>query len=211
MPDALLQRLQQGLADLQLNLTLHQQQLLLQYVSMMMKWNKAYNLSAIRDPLEAIDKHIIDSLTLLPMLGNEQDYLDIGAGAGLPGIPLAIVKPDINITLVDSNGKKTRFIQQAIASLGLNNTRVMQSRIEQLPLDIKFDIVMARALATLEQMLIWLGPRLQADRKLLAMKGVFPEEELSQVPKGYTVSAVTALAVPGNAVSRHAVIVQAVA
>lgn len=205
MPEALASRLHQGQSAMGLALNQAQQTQLLDYLALLLKWNSRFNLSAIRDPIEALDKHILDSLSLQRFMEAGKKYLDIGAGAGLPGIPLAIICPEINITLVDSNGKKTRFIQQAISELGLSNAKVLQSRIEQLPHNLDYDVVLARALATISQMLLWLEPNFSTGKKLLAMKGVFPDQELREIDKAYTVGAVQELAVPGITGKRHLV------
>ena len=208
MPEQLAQRLADGLNVLNIRLAEARQQQLLAYIKLLMKWNRRFNLSAIRDPLQAVDKHLLDSLSLLPELEPGPDYLDIGAGAGLPGIPLAIARPELRFCLVDANGKKTRFMQQAVASLQLPNVRVLQTRIETLPPTLEFTVVTARALGTLAQMLEWLGPTLRPPRKLLAMKGVFPAQELSEIPAAYKVTAVKPLVtLPGTA-ARHAVVIE---
>lgn len=206
MPDrqSLLQRLRTGVSALDLSLTDEQYNLLIDYLELMMKWNKAFNLSAIRDPLEAVDKHLVDSLSMVPLIEQGKHYLDIGAGAGLPGIPLSIVVPEARFTMVDSNGKKTRFIQQAIMTLSLGNANVINSRIESLP-DIDFDIVTARALGTLAQMTEWLGSRLVGERYLLAMKGVYPEQEMQELSSEFVVEDVRPLAVSVVNAQRHAV------
>ena len=209
MPEALAARLSSGLSALDLTLSVHQQEQLLAYLAMLLKWNKAFNLSAIRDPQEALDKHLLDSLSLHPYIDGTARYLDIGAGAGLPGIPLAIIKPEMQITLVDSNGKKTRFMRQVISELGLTNASVLQTRVEAIPATLEFDVVLARALATISQMLNWLEPRFTKGKKLLAMKGVFPESELSEIDKAYTVTAINEIYVPGITAMRHLVEVQA--
>lgn len=209
MPSDLDAYLASGLQTIGLTLTPLQQHQLVRFIELMMKWNKAYNLSAIRDPIEAVDKHLLDSLSLLPMLESYCAILDIGAGAGLPGIPLAIARPDCKITLVDSNGKKTRFMSHCAQQLGLTNVSVIHSRIEQLPDDIDFELVTARALATIAQMLAWLHPLMTPGRKLLAMKGQFPQQELSEIPNGYTVLRVDKLPSLRNADARHAVFIQA--
>lgn len=204
VPDPLLAKLERGCQQLGLRLSAAQLAQLISYLQLMMKWNKAFNLSAIRDASEAVDKHLLDSLSLVSQMEPGKRYLDIGAGAGLPGIPLAIACPDIVVTMVDGNGKKTRFIQQAIAELGLTNANVIHSRIEQLPM-LEFDVVMARALGTLAQMLDWLGERLDHGRQMLAMKGIYPEQELSELPSRYKVDAITAIDVPGIDAQRHVV------
>lgn len=193
---------------MQLDLNNAQYEQLIAYLQLMMKWNKSFNLSAIRDPFEAVDKHLVDSLSLMPLISQNTRYLDIGSGAGLPGIPLSITFPNSSFIMVDSNGKKTRFIQQAILSLKLNNASVIHSRIEQLPATVEFDIVMARALGTLRQMLEWLGDRVIGGRQLLAMKGVYPQQEIEELPENFIVSDVVAMEVAGLEAQRHAIWVQ---
>lgn len=206
MPDrqSLLQRLRNGVSVLDLTLTDTQLDALLDYLELMMKWNKAFNLSSIRDPMEAVDKHLVDSLSMVPLIEHGKHYLDIGAGAGLPGVPLSIAVPEARFTMVDSNGKKTRFIQQAIMTLSLANATVINSRIESLP-DIDFDIVTARALGTLAQMTEWLGSRLVGERYLLAMKGVYPEQEMQALSSEFVVEDVKSLDVSVIDAERHAV------
>ena len=204
MPDSVKNRITKGVNALDLSLTESQIDLLEAYLNLLMKWNKAFNLSAIRNIDEAVDKHLIDSLSLVPEMIAGKRYLDIGAGAGLPGIPLAIACPEITVTMVDSNGKKTRFIQQVISQLSINNAAVIQSRIEAIP-EVEFDVVMARALGTLAQMLSWLGDKFTDSHQMLAMKGVFPEEELSALPSHYKVNDIKALSVPGIDAERHLV------
>jgi len=193
-----------GCEALKLQLTAAQQDALLQYLLLLMKWNKAFNLSAIRNVDEALQKHLLDSLSVLPYLAPDKIYLDIGSGAGLPGIPLAIALPQAHFVLVDSNGKKTRFLQQTVAQLGLRNVTIHNCRIEQLP-EITFDIVMARALATLAQMVQWLADRLGPSQQLLAMKGVYPADEIAELPRQYAVSHVDNLDIPALQAERHLV------
>lgn len=141
----MLEQLQQGCDELELDLSLAQQQQLISYVELLDKWNKVYNLTSVRDPQQMISRHILDSLAILPYLRGAT-LLDVGTGAGLPGIPLAIVRPELAVTLLDSNAKKTRFLQQAKAELALDNVTVVQARIEQAELP-QFDMVTARAFA----------------------------------------------------------------
>ena len=160
--------------------------LLLSYLEQLIKWNKAYNLTAIKDGLEMIDRHLLDSLSLLPFLEQALDsersldnLIDVGTGAGLPGIPLAIVYPDLNITLLDSNGKKTRFMFQACLHLGLKNVEVENNRVEKYSPAQKFDIVTSRAFASLNDMVQGTQHLLAENGEYWAMKGVYPEQELA--------------------------------
>ncbi|MBB3048684.1 16S rRNA (guanine527-N7)-methyltransferase [Litorivivens lipolytica] len=194
--------LERGLKALDLDLSETQTDLLLRYLALLVKWNRAYNLTAIRDPQEMVIKHLLDSLTVVPYI-TRQRLLDVGTGAGLPGIPLAIVYPDKQFELLDSNGKKTRFLTQVVAELGLPNVRVHNLRIESGQLEPVYEGILSRAFASLADMTRDCGPLLIQGGELLAMKGVYPTEELSQLPKPYIVKSSHALAVPGLTGDRH--------
>lgn len=197
-------RLVQGIAALGLTLDSAQQERLLAYLALLVKWNKAYNLTAIRDPLEMVTKHLLDSLAVLPHLHGTQ-VLDVGSGAGLPGIPLAIADPAREFTLLDSNGKKTRFLLQAKGELGLSNLSVVHSRLEQYRPGQLFDTVTARAFASLADMTAGTAQLLAPGGSLLAMKGEFPQAELDALPLGFVVREIIALTVPGLEAQRHLV------
>ena len=187
------EKLVQGLMALGLVLSSPQQEQLLNFVKLITKWNKAYNLTAVRDPLEMVALHLLDSLAILPHVEPPR-VADIGTGAGLPGIPLAICMPDCHFTLVDSNSKKTRFVQQAVLELKLENVEVLHSRVELLKPEHLFTTVMSRAFANMNDIL-QLTTHLLADNGiLLAMKGLVPEQELAQLNTNYTV---IPLKVPG--------------
>ena len=187
------EKLVQGLMALGLVLSSPQQEQLLNFVKLITKWNKAYNLTAVRDPLEMVALHLLDSLAILPHVEPPR-VADIGTGAGLPGIPLAICMPDCHFTLVDSNSKKTRFVQQAVLELKLENVEVLHSRVELLKPEHLFTTVMSRAFANMNDIL-QLTTHLLADNGiLLAMKGLVPEQELAQLNTNHTV---TPLKVPG--------------
>ena len=179
---------------------------LLAYLALLDRWNRTYNLTAIRDPREMVTRHLLDSLAMHPFVENEA-LADLGTGPGLPGIPLAIAKPRLQVTLVESNGKKARFLREAVRTLGLANARVAESRAEALDEPGAFDAITARALDTLVGIIEVGGHLLKPGGKLLAMKGVRPEEEIAALPGGWTVSTVNALAVPGLVGERHLVIV----
>lgn len=196
------EQLETGLAQLALSLDDRQIEQLLAYLALLLKWNRAYNLTAIRDPGEMVAKHLLDSLSIAPYI-HGQRFLDVGTGAGLPGIPLAICFPDKRFELLDSNGKKTRFLQQAIAELALTNCAVHRSRIEGSGLGAEFDGILSRAFASLSDMAQACGPLLNSTGVLLAMKGQYPAQELSQLPKPYIVKGSHALAVPGLGGERH--------
>ncbi|MFT5032260.1 MAG: 16S rRNA (guanine527-N7)-methyltransferase [Bermanella sp.] len=198
------EQLQVGLAQLALPSPLVERQIdqLMVYLALLVKWNKAYNLTAIRDVGEMVAKHLLDSLSIAPYLQGQR-FLDVGTGAGLPGIPLAICFPDKHFELLDSNGKKTRFLQQVVAELGLTNCLIHRARIESCGLAPDYDGILSRAFASLADMAEACGPLLRREGVLLAMKGQYPGEELSQLPKPYIVMGSHLLAVPGQAGGRH--------
>ena len=178
-----------GLAELKLNLDAAQIEKLLAFIKLIEKWNKAYNLTAVRDVQEMVSMHLLDSLAILPYIQGPS-IADIGTGAGLPGIPLAICCPDYRFTLVDSNSKKTRFVQQAVLELQLKNVQVVHSRVESLKPQSLFATVISRAFASMADILR-LTSHLQAeDGVLLAMKGQVPGEELAVLNQHYQVIAV---------------------
>ena len=204
--DPLHARLASGLTQLGVSVPDSDRQRFIAYVHLLAKWNKAYNLTAVRDPDEMITRHVLDSLTLLPYLHGKR-LLDIGSGAGLPGIPLAIARPDSSFTLIDANAKKTRFIVQTIGELGLKNVEAVQARVENYRPVQKFDTLMSRAFASIADMLANTQHLCAADGRFLAMKGVYPQEELAGIAADYTVQEVVALQVPGLDAARHVVII----
>ncbi|PHS71621.1 MAG: 16S rRNA (guanine(527)-N(7))-methyltransferase RsmG [Methylophaga sp.] len=203
MTEELLQQLQQGCQDLGLVLTLEQQQKLLLYVELLAKWNKVYNLTSVRDEGEMISRHILDSLAILPFLSGTS-MLDVGSGAGLPGIPVAIARPDLAVTLLDSNSKKTRFLQQVKAELALSNLSVVHSRIEHAELP-RFSMVTARAFSTIDNIIDLTGRHCDDAGCLLLMKGAYPEEELKFISTSFMLKEVVSLTVPGCDGQRHLV------
>lgn len=187
------EKLLQGLAALGLPVDESQREALLGFIKLIAKWNKAYNLTAVRDPLEMVSLHLLDSLAILPHLKAPR-IADIGTGAGLPGIPLAICLPDCHFTLVDSNSKKTRFVQQTVLELRLKNVEVVHSRVELIKPQQLFSTVICRAFAGMADIVKLTGHLLADDGLLLAMKGQIPEQELAEISLDYTV---VPLAVPG--------------
>ena len=180
---------------------------LFDYLALLHRWNGTYNLTAIRDPRAMVDKHLLDSLAMAPYLDGVARLADLGTGPGLPGIPLAIVRPALRVALVESNGKKARFLREAVRRLGLSNAEVVESRIEAYDPSAGFDAVTARALATLPQILALGGHLLTPGGRLLAMKGVVPEDEIAALPPGWRVEALHPLRIPGLAAERHLVVV----
>ncbi|MBP8098643.1 MAG: 16S rRNA (guanine(527)-N(7))-methyltransferase RsmG [Arenimonas sp.] len=175
---------------------------LLDYLALLDRWNRTYNLTAIRDPREMLTKHLLDSLAMHRFLDGER-LADLGTGPGLPGIPLAIAKPSLRVALVESNGKKARFLREAVRSLELGNARVLESRAEAVHEPGAFDVVTARALDSLAGIIAVGGHLLAPGGRLLAMKGVRPDQEIAELPTGWVVSAVHPLRVPGLDAERH--------
>ena len=204
LPSGVTTALDNGLAAMGLDAALAPP--LLAYLSLLNRWNKTYNLTAIRDPLEMVTRHLLDSLAMQPFL--EQGTLaDLGTGPGLPGIPLAIARPQLQVTLVESNGKKARFMREAVRQLGLGNARVAESRAEALAEPGAYDNLTARAMDTLAGIIAVGGHLLRPGGRLLAMKGVYPHDEIAQLPAGWQVEQVLPLKVPGLTGERHLVVV----
>jgi 16S rRNA (guanine527-N7)-methyltransferase len=196
--------LSHGLQEMGLDLSSPIQGQLLQFLRILEKWNQAYNLTAVRDPEQMVPRHLLDSLATLPYLHGVR-VIDIGTGAGLPGIPLALARPDLTFTLLDSNAKKTRFVSQATHELGLKNVTVVQERAEKFHPEQKFDTLIARALASIPDMLASSQHLVAPHGCFLFMKGVIPQEELATVAGAYQMQ-VQALHIPGLDAARHLVI-----
>lgn len=205
MRDALQLRLEQGIAGLGLNLPPQAVPQLLDYQALLERWNGTYNLTAVRDAAEMVTRHLLDSLAVLPFVRGAT-LADLGTGPGLPGIVLAIAAPGREILLVDSNGKKVRFLREAIRVLKLDGVRAVQSRVEDV--QGQFDCVTARAFASMADMLGWGGHLLAPDGIWLAMKGRRPDDELPGIPAGFAVRGVHPLAVPGLDAERHLLVLE---
>ena len=201
------QRLNQLLAQTNLALSDQQKQQLLALVGLLHKWNKAYNLTSVRDPEAMLVKHIMDSVVVSPWLQGSR-FIDVGTGPGLPGLPLAIINPDKQFVLLDSLGKRIRFIRQVILELGLKNVTPVQSRVEDFHDDSGFDGVLSRAFASLNDMLSWCGHLPAARGCFLALKGLYPTEELEQLPTGFVVVGAHPLAVPELDGERYLIILK---
>lgn len=203
--------LREGLAGLGLDLPAAAQARLLAYVALLKKWNATYNLTAIRDEGEMITQHLLDSLSVLPALQElalvGRRWADIGSGAGLPGIPLAIVRPDLDMTLVETVAKKSAFQRQAKIELGLSNLTVVNRRVEELP-GGGFDAVISRAFAELADFVRLAGHLPAPDGRLYAMKGLLPEDEISRLPQAWAVVDCIRLSVPGLDAQRHLIILE---
>ena len=198
--------LSRGLQELGLDFSTSTQNRLLQFLQLLEKWNQTYNLTAVRDPEQMVPRHLLDSLAALPYLQGTR-ILDIGTGAGLPGIPLALARSDLAFTLLDSNAKKTRFVRQAAHELGLKNVTVIQERAEKFHPEQKFDTLIARALASIPDMLACSQHLVAPPGCFLFMKGVIPQEELAAVAGAYSVQ-MQALHIPGLDAARHLVILR---
>ena len=188
--------LEAGLKAMQLELPELVIDKLLAYLLLLDKWNRVYNLTSVRKPTDMVSRHLLDSLALVPHLPPGR-IIDVGTGAGLPGIPLSIVFPERAVTLLDSNGKKTRFLVQAKGELGLDNVTVVHDRVENYHPDLRFDYVITRAFASVADILIGSRHLLTSNGQMLAMKGGVPEEELATLPEGYHLDEVIPLRVPG--------------
>jgi 16S rRNA (guanine527-N7)-methyltransferase len=195
--------LRNGLEAMAIEATDTQLTLLLDYLAMLERWNKAYNLTAIREPLEMINLHLLDSLSIHDHLDSARDIIDVGTGPGLPGIPLAIMNPDKKFTLLDSNGKKTRFLFQAINQLALANAIEVNQRVELYRPNQSFDTIMTRAFSSIPEMLENCCHLASDQSCFMAMKGKNPESELSLIKKDYMVSDMCRLKVPGVEGERH--------
>lgn len=180
-------------------------QTLVQYLALLEKWNKAYNLTAIRDVEQMISLHLLDSLATLPFITG-QKIIDVGTGPGLPGMVLAICHPEKQFTLLDSNGKKTRFLTQVKMDLGINNVTIANERVEKHPHQGEYDHVISRAFASLQDMITWTLPLPKDDGNFLAMKGVYPHDEIAALPAEVTVLSVEPLNVPTIQAERHMVV-----
>ena len=195
-----------GLADLGLNVPDSAQQKLLAFRDLLLKWNKTYNLTALRDPAQAISHHLLDSLAILPQL-DVGSLLDVGSGGGLPGIPLAIARPELQVCMVDTVQKKTTFLQQAVIELGLKNVTVNHARVEEM--QGQYAQITSRAFAELELFVSLTRHLLAPNGRWLAMKGIRPDDELKALPADITVEAIIPLAVPGLGAERHLIILKA--
>jgi 16S rRNA (guanine527-N7)-methyltransferase len=204
----LAQLLAEGIDQLGLTLDAGQQEKLLAYVALLAKWNKVYNLTAVREPERMIGLHILDSLSLLPFLTNTKSLLDVGCGGGLPGICVAIGMPSMEVVMLDSLQKKTTFVRQAIGELGLTNASVVCERVENFQPTRKFDIVTSRAFAELADFVKGASHLVAPNGSMLAMKGVYPHDEIARLPSGMQVVEVVTLDVPQIEGQRHLVIMK---
>ena len=198
-----------GIAALGLALPPDGETRLLAYLALLDKWNRVYNLTAVREPERMVSHHLLDSLTVVPYFTGPT-VLDVGSGGGLPGIPLAIARPDLQVTLIDSVAKKTAFLLQAKAELGLDNLAVATGRVEDFQHEAGFDNITSRAFSDLREFVTLTRHLLKPGGRWLAMKGLYPNEELSMLTPGVKVSANHSLLVPGLEASRHLIVLESV-
>ncbi|EGF4039223.1 16S rRNA (guanine(527)-N(7))-methyltransferase RsmG [Salmonella enterica] len=203
----MLNKLSRLLADAGISLTDHQKTLLVAYVDMLHKWNKAYNLTSVRDPNEMLVRHILDSIVVAPYLQGQR-FIDVGTGPGLPGIPLAIVLPDAHFTLLDSLGKRVRFLRQVQHELKLENITPVQSRVEAYPSEPPFDGVISRAFASLNDMVSWCHHLPGEKGRFYALKGQLPGDEIASLPDDFSVESVEKIHIPQLEGERHLVIIK---
>jgi 16S rRNA (guanine527-N7)-methyltransferase len=199
-------QLKRGLIALGLTLDRDIQQRLLDYIALIEKWNRVYNLTAIREPEKMVSHHLLDSLAVAPHL-HAKRLLDVGSGAGLPGIPLALAKPDTHVTLLDSNHKKAAFLNQAVMELKLKNAEVCSERVESWQTQNRFDVIISRAFSEMGEFVRITRHLLAPGGMFAAMKGLHPYEEIDKLPPGCKVQQVLPLAIPGLEGARHLVLI----
>lgn len=205
--DELARQLELGIEGLDLELDRDAQARLLQHLALLEKWNRVHNLTAIRDKAKALSVHLLDSLAVAPFVTGKR-LLDAGSGGGFPGIPIAVARPDVQVTLLDSNHKKCAFLNQAIAELGLKNVGVVCERVESWRPAERLDFIVSRALAEIAEVIALAGHLLAPGGVIAAMKGIHPFEEIERVPAGFRVRQVHVLAVPGLGAERHLVLIE---
>ncbi|MBA5685893.1 16S rRNA (guanine(527)-N(7))-methyltransferase RsmG [Rugamonas apoptosis] len=205
--NALSQVLNDGIKGLHLELNAQQVEQLLDYLALLNKWNSVYNLTSVRDPMQMVTLHLLDSLAAVPAFAGARNVLDVGAGGGLPGIVLAIARPDMKVSMIDTVHKKTAFLNQVKAELGLANVTVYTMRVEQLQVKQPFDVITSRAFADLSDFINWSGHLLEEGGQFIALKGVAPAEERERLPEPWKVSKLQPLEVPGLGAERHLVFI----
>ena len=198
-----------GLNAMSIASTAEQRRLLAEHLELIAKWNRVHNLTAVRETSQMVVLHVLDSLSLIPHVGDARTLLDVGSGPGFPGIPLAILRPELQVTLLDSSSKKCTFLEQARTELGLANVTVKCERVERWKPDARFDLVVSRAFAELHEFVAQAGHLAAPGGRMLAMKGVYPFEEIARLPSSHRVAGVIELAVPMLDAKRHLVALEA--
>jgi 16S rRNA (guanine527-N7)-methyltransferase len=210
----LAEMLREGVRSLGLRTSDEQETKLLDYLVLLVKWNSVYNLTAVREPEQMVIQHLLDSLAVVPAFVNARNILDVGSGGGLPGIVLAIwalnANPNMRISMIDTVHKKTAFLTQVKAELQLGNVTIYTSRVEQLKVPEKFDVITSRAFAELSDFVKWSAHLLEEDGTFIAMKGVMPVDEVERLPVRWHVEKIEKLAVPGLSAERHLVFIKEV-
>jgi 16S rRNA (guanine527-N7)-methyltransferase len=210
--NTLAQVLGEGIAEMragmQLDVSPAQQEQLLDYLALMFKWNSVYNLTSLRDPMQMVTHHLLDSLAAVPAFSGAKNVLDVGAGGGLPGIVLAIVRPDMKVSMIDTVHKKTAFLTQVKAQLGLVNVTIHTMKVQELDVSDKFDVITSRAFADLSDFVNWSSHLLAEGGRYIALKGVAPQDEQQRLPAAWRVSGVEPLQVPRLGAERHLVFIE---
>jgi len=200
--------LDEGIAAMRLDVSPAQQDKLMDYLALMFKWNAVYNLTSLRDPMQMVTHHLLDSLAAVPAFATAHNVLDVGSGGGLPGIVLAIVRPDMKVSMIDTVHKKTAFLTQVKAELGLVNVTVYTARVEQLEVSDKFDVITSRAFADLSDFVNWSCHLLADGGRYIALKGVAPKDEQERLPAEWKVTGLEPLQVPRLGAERHLVFIE---
>jgi 16S rRNA (guanine527-N7)-methyltransferase len=198
----------EGIAAMHLDVSPAQQDKLMDYLALMFKWNAVYNLTSLRDPMQMVTHHLLDSLAAVPAFATAHNVLDVGSGGGLPGIVLAIVRPDMKVSMIDTVHKKTAFLTQVKAELGLVNVTVYTARVEQLEVSDKFDVITSRAFADLSDFVNWSCHLLADGGRYIALKGVAPKDEQERLPAEWKVAGLEPLQVPRLGAERHLVFIE---
>jgi 16S rRNA (guanine527-N7)-methyltransferase len=203
--NTLSQVLAEGIGDMGLAVSPAQQEKLMDYLALMFKWNSVYNLTSLRDPMQMVTHHLLDSLAAVPAFADATNVLDVGSGGGLPGIVLAIVRPDMKVSMIDTVHKKTAFLTQVKAQLGLANVTIYTMKVQELAVSDKFDVITSRAFADLSDFVNWSSHLLAEGGRYIALKGVAPEDERQRLPAEWKVAKVEPLQVPRLGAERHLV------
>jgi 16S rRNA (guanine527-N7)-methyltransferase len=210
--DIVSQVLSEGAGCLSLALSTVQLTQLVDYLQLLSKWNVVYNLTAVRDPLQMVTQHVLDSLAIVPAFAEAKNVLDVGAGGGLPGMVLAIwaarERPDMRVSMIDTVHKKTAFLTQAKTELGLANVSIHTGRVEQYHVEDRFDVITSRAFAELSDFVTWSGHLLEQGGRFIAMKGVVPTEEMARLPSEWQVTEIRPLIVPSLQAERHLIFIE---
>lgn len=197
-----------GIKELQLDLNQQQHEQLLDYLALLFKWNAVYNLTSVRDPMQMMTHHLLDSLAAVSAFAQAKNVLDVGAGGGLPGVVLAIARPGMLVSMIDTVHKKTAFLTQVKAELGLANVTVYTKKVQELEVAAKFDVITSRAFADLSDFVNWSGHLLAKGGQFIALKGTAPPEEQERLPAAWKVTELRPIQVPQLQAERHLVFIQ---